>query len=76
MNFVGGRIIEHIRDFKPTDSKTAKDYIVPPAAFREQMKMLHDSGYHAILPGQLMDYLQYGKALPLQTHPAHFRRCR
>lgn len=53
-----------IRDFKPTDSKTAKDYIVPPAAFREQMKMLHDSGYHAILPGQLMDYLQYGKALP------------
>ncbi|MDP4263878.1 MAG: polysaccharide deacetylase family protein [Bacteroidota bacterium] len=53
-----------IRDFKPTDSHTAKDYIVPVANFREQMKLLADSGYHSILPDQLYDYLAYGKALP------------
>src|SRR5437868_4687716 len=38
-----------IRDFKPTDSKIAKDYIVPIANFRAQLKMLADSGYHTIL---------------------------
>src|SRR5258706_7698086 len=37
-----------IRDFKPTDSHTAKDYIVPVTNFREQMKLLADSGYHSI----------------------------
>src|ERR1700688_1326910 len=29
-----------IRDWKPTDSKRAKDYIVPVAVFQQQMKML------------------------------------
>lgn len=53
-----------VRDYKPSDSKTAKDYIVPVAAFRDQMKLLADSGYHAILPGQLHEYLITGKALP------------
>jgi peptidoglycan/xylan/chitin deacetylase (PgdA/CDA1 family) len=53
-----------IRDFKPTDSHTAKDYIVPVSNFRDQMKLLADSGYHAILPDQLYDYLAYGKSLP------------
>jgi peptidoglycan/xylan/chitin deacetylase (PgdA/CDA1 family) len=53
-----------LRDYRPADSKTAKDYIVPVAAFREQMKLLADSGYHAILPGQLYDYLTQGKELP------------
>lgn len=53
-----------IRDWRPTDSKTAKDYIVPVANFRAQMKMLADSGYHTILPDQLYDYLTRGKPLP------------
>ena len=53
-----------VRDFKPSDSKTARDYIVPVATFREQMKLLADSGYHTILPGQLYDYLTTGKELP------------
>jgi len=53
-----------VRDYKPSDSKTAKDYIVPVDAFRDQMKLLADSGYHAILPGQLHEYLITGKALP------------
>jgi hypothetical protein len=42
-----------IRDWKATDSKASKDYIMPPADLRAQLKMLHDSGYHTILPDQL-----------------------
>lgn len=53
-----------IRDWRPKDSKTAKDYIIPIAAFKEHIKMLADSGYHTILPDQLYDYLTKGTALP------------
>src|ERR1700712_5017847 len=53
-----------IRDWRPTDSKTAKDYIIPVAAFKEHIKMLADSGYHTILPDQLYDYLTKGTPLP------------
>jgi len=53
-----------VRDWKPTDSRMAKDYIIPPATLREQLKMLHDSGYHTILPDQLYAYLTTGAALP------------
>lgn len=53
-----------LRDFRPSDSKTARDYIVPGAHFQEQMKLLADSGYHSILPDQLTDYLLYGRPLP------------
>jgi peptidoglycan/xylan/chitin deacetylase (PgdA/CDA1 family) len=53
-----------IRDWKPTDSKTAKDYIVQLNDFKAQMKMLADSGYHTILPDQLYQYLNEGTALP------------
>jgi len=53
-----------LRDFRASDSKTAKDYIVPVANFQEQIKLLADSGYHSILPDQLYDYLVYGKSLP------------
>lgn len=56
-----------IREFKISDSKRAKDYIVPPANFRDQMKMLHDCGFVTILPDQLMDYLKFGKELPLKS---------
>lgn len=53
-----------LRDYRTKDSETAKDYIVPPARFAEQMRRLADSGYHTILPDDLHDYLLYGKALP------------
>lgn len=53
-----------IRDFKPSDSKTARAYIIPGDRFAEQVKSLADSGYHSILPDQLYDYLVYGKELP------------
>ena len=53
-----------IRDWRPRDSKSAKDYIVPVDAFRKQIQMLADSGYHTILPDQLYAYLTTGAALP------------
>jgi peptidoglycan/xylan/chitin deacetylase (PgdA/CDA1 family) len=53
-----------IRDWRAKDSKTAKDYIVPIASFKEKIKMLADSGYHTILPNQLYDYLTTGATLP------------
>jgi peptidoglycan/xylan/chitin deacetylase (PgdA/CDA1 family) len=53
-----------IRDWRPTDSKRARDYIVPVEAFRNQMKMLADSGYTSVLPDQLYAYLTAGKPLP------------
>lgn len=53
-----------VRDWKAKDSQGAKDYIIPIATFKAQMKMLADSGYHTILPDQLYAYLNEGKALP------------
>jgi peptidoglycan/xylan/chitin deacetylase (PgdA/CDA1 family) len=53
-----------IRDWRATDSKRAKDYIVPVAVFKQQLKMLADSGYHTISPDELYDYLTKGSPLP------------
>jgi peptidoglycan/xylan/chitin deacetylase (PgdA/CDA1 family) len=53
-----------IRDWRGSDSKGAKDYIVPVENFKAQIKMLADSGYHSVLPDQLMAYLTTGAALP------------
>ncbi|WP_439883123.1 polysaccharide deacetylase family protein [Pontibacter sp. MBLB2868] len=53
-----------IRDWRDSDSKQAKDYIVPMDRFREQIKILADSGYHTILPDQLIAYLTTGAPLP------------
>ncbi|MES2456971.1 MAG: polysaccharide deacetylase family protein [Bacteroidota bacterium] len=53
-----------VRNWKPTDGKVGKDYIVEVQNFKDQMKMLADSGYHTILPDQLYAYLNTGAALP------------
>ncbi len=53
-----------IRDWTARDSKNAKDYITPIATFKAHMKMLADSGYHAILPDQLFAYMTTGAKLP------------
>ncbi|MCC9166944.1 polysaccharide deacetylase family protein [Pontibacter harenae] len=53
-----------IRDWRANDSKSAKAYIVPEDRFKEQIKMLADSGYQTILPDQLLAYLNYGTPLP------------
>ncbi len=53
-----------VRNWKPTDGKVGKDYIVEIQNFKDQMKMLADSGYHTILPDQLYAYLNEGAKLP------------
>ncbi|ULQ53697.1 polysaccharide deacetylase family protein [Flavihumibacter fluvii] len=53
-----------VRDYRSTDSRSAKDYIVPPASFLAQMKALSDSGYHTVLPEDIYKYLAFGEALP------------
>ena len=53
-----------IRDWTGRDSKNAKDYIVPVAQFKAQIKMLADSGYHTVSPDQLFAYMTTGAKLP------------
>ena len=53
-----------IRNWKPSDGKVGKDYIVEIQNFKDQVKMLADSGYHSILPDQLYAYLNTGAPLP------------
>ncbi|MBF9140631.1 polysaccharide deacetylase family protein [Hymenobacter properus] len=53
-----------IRDWTARDSKGAKDYIIPVAQFKAQIKMLADSGYHTISPDQLYAYMTTGAKLP------------
>jgi peptidoglycan/xylan/chitin deacetylase (PgdA/CDA1 family) len=57
----------HIRDWKVTDSKRARDYIVPLDTFYNQMKLLADSGYHTISPDQLYRYLAAGESIPAKS---------
>jgi hypothetical protein len=54
----------HIRDAKPRDSENMKSYSVSPSSFAAQMKGLSDSGYSAVLPDQLYDYLVNNVELP------------
>jgi peptidoglycan/xylan/chitin deacetylase (PgdA/CDA1 family) len=53
-----------IRDWRGSDSKSAKDYICPTDVFTRQMQMLADSGYNAITADQLYAYMTTGAALP------------
>jgi peptidoglycan/xylan/chitin deacetylase (PgdA/CDA1 family) len=53
-----------VRNWKPTDGKVGKDYIVEIQNFKDQIKMLADSGYNTILPDQLYAYLNTGAPLP------------
>lgn len=53
-----------IRDWRPNYNTNMKVYTVPPQRFREQIKLLADSGYHSITPDQYYAYLTKGAALP------------
>lgn len=54
----------HIRNIRANESESMKSYSVTPAAFAEQMKALHDSGFQTILPDQLLEYLVHNGTLP------------
>ena len=53
-----------VREWTAADSKSSRVYIMPVETFHRQMTALHDSGYHTILPAQLIDYLKTGRSLP------------
>jgi len=53
-----------VRNWRPSDGKVGKDYIVEIENFKNHIKMLADSGYHTILPDQLYAYLNTGAPLP------------
>ncbi|MEO6231423.1 MAG: polysaccharide deacetylase family protein [Ferruginibacter sp.] len=54
----------HIRGIRSNESESMKSYSVTPAAFAEQMKALHDSGFQTVLPDQLYEYLVHNGSLP------------
>jgi peptidoglycan/xylan/chitin deacetylase (PgdA/CDA1 family) len=53
-----------IRKSLPSDGKNMQIYSVSPSLFAQQMKALHNNGFHTILPQQLYDYLVHDKSLP------------
>jgi peptidoglycan/xylan/chitin deacetylase (PgdA/CDA1 family) len=53
-----------IREWRASDSKSAKDYICPTSVFAQHMQMLVDSGYHAVTADQLYAYMATGAPLP------------
>ncbi|MFC5408099.1 polysaccharide deacetylase family protein [Larkinella bovis] len=53
-----------VREWRPKDSENARSYIMPVQVFKDQIKMLADSGYHSISPDQLYAYLTTGAPLP------------
>jgi len=52
-----------VRDWKSTDSKFTRTYIIPVQTFTQQIQALHDNGYHPILPAQVSNNK------PLPTNP-------
>ncbi|WP_293297867.1 polysaccharide deacetylase family protein [Pedobacter sp. UBA4863] len=53
-----------VRNWRATDGAMGKDYTVEIQNFKDQIKMLSDSGYNTVLPDQLYAYLNEGKPLP------------
>lgn len=53
-----------IRTILPNDGENMKTYSVSPSLFAEQMKTLHDNGFHTISPEQLYEYLVHKGKLP------------
>lgn len=53
-----------IRPWTASDGRIAKENVIPPDLFKAHMRILADSGYHTIMPDQLLDYLEYGDSLP------------
>lgn len=51
-------------NLKDVQGKSSPDYTMTIALFKQQIKMLADSGFHTILPDQLYDYLTKGAKLP------------
>lgn len=53
-----------LKNWRPNERQSMKEYIVPVAAFKEQMQSLKDSGYQTITPDDYYNYLTRGATLP------------
>ena len=53
-----------LRDHLPGDSDYARTIITPPSVLTAQLQAIRDGGYTPVTGGALVDYLQYGTALP------------
>ncbi|MGI8599972.1 MAG: polysaccharide deacetylase family protein [Chitinophagaceae bacterium] len=53
-----------IKNWPPNLRTSMKEYIVPIQNFKDQMKILHDSGYKTISPDEYYAYLTTGATLP------------
>jgi len=53
-----------LREYRSTDGAGARTYIVPSNIFKQQIKMLADSGYHSITADEYYGYLAFGASLP------------
>jgi peptidoglycan/xylan/chitin deacetylase (PgdA/CDA1 family) len=53
-----------IREWKPNEKLSMKVYTVPVQRFKDQIKLLADSGYQSVTPDQYVDYLTKGAPLP------------
>ncbi|MCF3107645.1 polysaccharide deacetylase family protein [Niabella sp. CC-SYL272] len=56
-----------VRNWVASDAKADRSYIVPVKTFHEQMSILNDSGYRAVLPDQWIAYRQRNEPLPQKT---------
>ena len=53
-----------IKEWRPNEKLSMKVYVVPVQRFKDQIKLLADSGYHSITPDQYYSYLAHGAPLP------------
>ena len=53
-----------VRQWRPTDSATARAFITPPRLLAEQLAALAQAGYATVTPDQLVSFLEYGAPLP------------
>jgi peptidoglycan/xylan/chitin deacetylase (PgdA/CDA1 family) len=53
-----------VRDWKASDSRSDKAYIMPVKTFAEHMKILHESGYQTLLPEEWLGYMERHEPLP------------
>ena len=63
-----------IRDWKTTDSKVSRTYIVPPAAFAMQMQDARRQWLSQYQPGSALCLSAYRGAASFQTDPVNLRR--
>jgi peptidoglycan/xylan/chitin deacetylase (PgdA/CDA1 family) len=53
-----------IKEWRPNEKLSMKVYLVPVQRFKDQIKLLADSGYHSITPDQYYNYLAHSTPLP------------